>query len=110
MANGHVEYSLPFELLPLVSKSSSFESDKFPVNNNPNISISLSLVLSSGFSGSGVVLASQDDSTWFELTGTTATITGDDDVLWTLSELQSIMYLKVGVTIDSGSGIMARGT
>ena len=113
MSRSQVDYVFPKEILGLVAKSSSFASEKFPVNNNENLSISLHSIGSIGLSAVAKIQGSHDDSMWFDLLSTDATITGDDDVLWTLSELKSLMYVRVYVTFTSGSAlfnIIARGT
>lgn len=113
MANGHVEYSLPTELMPLSVKSASFVSNQFPVNNNPNLSFILSIAASSSLSGTAKVQSSNEDGNWIDIKGTQTNITGDDEILWTLSELQSLMHLRLSVAVSSGSGIfkiIARGT
>ena len=113
MPQGHVEYSFPTELLPLTSKSASFVSPKFAVNNNPNLSLSLHSMASFGLSGSARIQGSHDDAVWFDLRDTEASFVGNEDILWTLAELQSLMYVRVDVTLAAGSAlfkIIARGT
>jgi hypothetical protein len=113
MPQGHVEYSFPEELLGLTSKSTSFVSPKFAVNNNPNLSFSMSVMVSSGLDATATIQGSHDDVVWFDIKGTETDVLGDDDILWTLAELQSLMYLRVGVLINTGSAlfkIKARGT
>ena len=113
MPQGHVEYSFPEELLALTSKTASFVSPKFAVNNNPNLSLSLHSMANFGLTGTANIQGSHDNSVWFDLRDTETTIAGDEDILWTLAELQSLMYVRVSVVITAGSAlfkIIARGT
>jgi DNA relaxase NicK len=113
MPQGHVEYSFPEEILSLSLKAASFDSQKFAVNNNPNLSFSMHIMLNSNLDATAVIQGSHDNSVWFNIKGTETDIEGDDNILWTLSELQSLMYLRVSVLINAGSAlfkIKARGT
>lgn len=112
MGTGQVEYIKPTIIYPLSSKSSSFISDQFPLNNNPNCSITLITSISSSFTGFGTIQGSLDGQTWFDLNGTTATINGDDEILWILNAVQSLMYVRLSVVVSTGSSIvqaLARG-
>ena len=113
MGLSQVDYVSPKELLPITVKTTSFASEQFAVNNNPSISFNLYAMLSSEFTGSAKAQGSLDGTTWVDLRETTAILSGDDEVLWTLSELQSLMFVRLYVTISSGSAaiqILARGT
>lgn len=113
MSNGQVDYIEPTIIKELSSVAASFNSEKFAVNNNKNISFILSIALASSLDGSAKVQGSHDASTWIDLSSTSATFTGDDDILWTLSEVESLMYLRLAVTVSTGSSVMqilARGT
>lgn len=113
MSRSQVDYVFPKEILGLVAKSSSFNTEKFPVNNNENLSISLHVIGSTGLSATAKIQGSHDYSMWFDLLETDATIAGDDDILWTLSELKSLMFVRISVTITAGSALfnaIARGT
>ena len=105
--NQQVPYVAPTLLLASTSKSSSFNSDQFPVNNNPNIQITLHVTTVSGVSCTAKIQGSLDGSTWLDLDSTSATISANDDVLWTLSQIDSLMYIRVAVTFVSGSAIMS---
>lgn len=100
-----VVYSKPVTLLPLTSKSLTFNSDQFPINNNSSVTIELHTAISSGLTCTAYIQGSLDGSTWFNLKSTEASITNDDDILWTFTAIDSLMYLRVRVVVASGSAI-----
>lgn len=100
-----IAYVEPIQLLPLTTKSSSFTTDKIAINNNSNVSLELHAMLSSGLLSTASVQGSNNGTTWFDIKAMQATISSDDDIYWTLSQLDAIMYLRLSVTILSGSAI-----
>jgi hypothetical protein len=112
MGKSQVEYQLPTTILNATSKNATFNSDQFPINNNKSITISLHTSASSSLSCVAKIQGSHDGSTWFDVSTTSATISGNDDVYWTLSQLESLMFVRVRVTFTTGSAIfmiIARG-
>ena len=107
MSKDQVAYSQSVTLLPLTSKSTSFNSDKIAVNNNPNIQIELHTVSSSSLNCTTKIQGSLDGSSWLTLDSTTATLVGDDDILWTLAQCDALMYLRIAVTRSAGSAIFS---
>ena len=105
MSKQQVVYTSPEILLPVSSKNASFSSDKFPVNNNPNIQIEMHTISASNLSCSAAIQGSLDGASWLTLDNTSATIVGNDDLLWTLSQIESLMYLRLIVTLTSGSAL-----
>lgn len=103
----NVSYVEPKSLLPLTSKSASFNSNAIAVNNNGDIQIEMHTVSSSSLACTAKIQGSLDGSSWLTLDSTTATITGDDDILWSLSEINALMYLRVSVTRTAGSAIFS---
>ena len=72
----------------------------------------MTTVLSSSFDASAVPQGSLDGTTWIDLDGTSTSVIGDDDVMWTLNGIQSLMYVRVNVVVNAGSSIvqiLARG-
>lgn len=105
MSKQQVVYSLPKTLLELTSKNASFNSEQFPVNNNPNIQIELHTLSASSLNSVASIQGSLDGSSWLTLDNTQATITGNDDILWSLSSIDALMFLRVSVVISGGSAI-----
>lgn len=98
-----VDNILPQILLELSSKNASFSTGVFPVNNNTNVILTLHTSLPSSLVASAKVQGSQDQSTWFDLPSTDISITTTDDVAWSINSLHGFIYLKLLVTITSGS-------
>lgn len=107
MSKDQVASIEPVTLLPLTSKSSSFNSNNISVNNNPNIQIELHTVSSSSLACSALIQGSLDGSSWLTLDSTSASITGDDDVLWSLAQIDALRYLRISVTRTAGSAIFS---
>lgn len=101
----NVEYITTTTLSPLESKNASFNSNNLSINNNKNISLEMQIVSSSGLSASAKAQVSLDGTNWIDLPGTSSTITGDDDILWTISEVSSLNFIRISVTISAGSAI-----
>lgn len=111
--NSQVDYILPQTILELTSKNSSFNSGIFAVNNNKNVSIMMHTSSPSSLNCTAKIQGSNDNSTWVDIASTSVTVTGVDNVLWTMSELHGLIYLRVSVTMNSGSSLFlieARGT
>ncbi len=100
-----VAYVEPIQLFPIASKNSSFSTDKIALNNNSSVSLELHATISSGLSATANVQASNDGTTWFNVKAMQAFLSSDDDIYWTLSQLDAIMYLRLDVSISSGSAI-----
>lgn len=100
-----VAYVNPVNLLYLTSKSSSFQTDKWAINNNTNVSFSLNTIASSGLIAQAKIQGSLDGSTWYDLKNMKADINGDDDILFTINNLDSLFYFRVNIIIVSGSAI-----
>jgi hypothetical protein len=100
-----VAYVEPISLLALTSKSSDFVTDKIALNNNSSVSIELNALISSGLSAVANVQGSNDGSSWFNIKAMQALISGDDNIYWTLSQLDAILYMRMSVSISSGSAI-----
>lgn len=100
-----VAYVEPIQLLPLTTKSANFTTDKIALNNNSNVSIELNALISSGLSAVVNVQGSNDGSAWFNIKAMQALISGDDDIYWTMSDLDAIMYMRLNVSISAGSAI-----
>lgn len=94
-------------VLEPTSLSSSFDSDQFAINNNVNITFELRTMLSSSFAATAKIQASLDASNWIDLSSTSLSISGNDSLLWTLGCLDSLMFLRVAVTITSGSSVIS---
>lgn len=112
MSDSQVEYQLPKTLLEATSKNASFNSDKFAVNNNKNVCITLHTSAQSSLNSTCLIQGSQDGTTWADLTATSTSVTTNDDVMWTLHQLDAVMFIRVKVTISAGSAIfiiIARG-
>ena len=105
MSKDGVSYPEAKVLFPAISKSASFNSDKFAVNNNENVQIELHTISSISLACTAKIQGSLDGSSWLTLDSTTATITGDDDILWSLSDVDALMHLRVAVTRTAGSAI-----
>lgn len=103
----NVSYILSKVIFELQSKSASFNSDSFAVNNNENIQITLQTVSASSLNCTAKIQGTIDNSSWFDLDSTTATITTNDDVLWSLSQIEGLLFVRVSVTINSGSAIFS---
>lgn len=100
-----VAYVEPIELLPLTSLSANYSTNKIALNNNSNVSIELHAMLNSGLSASVDIQGSNDGTNWFNVKSMTALLSGDDDIFWTMSQLDAIMYLRVNISISAGSAI-----
>ena len=100
-----VSFINPVTIYPLTSKSQSFTTDKWAINNNANVTLELHTISSSGLSCTAKVQGSLDGSSWFDIKGMQVTISGNDDVFWSLSHIDSVYYLRVSVTIIAGSAI-----
>lgn len=97
----------PFIVLPSTSKVSSFTSDQFPINNTENQTIQISTISSSSLNALVKAQVSLDGSSWFDLSTKTVTITGDDNKTFSIESLKSFMYMRISVTISSGSAIFS---
>ena len=102
-----VAFINPVTLYPLTSKSASFTTDKWAINNNTSIALELHTISASSLACTAVIQGSLDGSSWFDLKDMTATISGNDDVFWTLSQLDSLIYLRVSVSLTAGSAIFS---
>jgi hypothetical protein len=107
MSKDNVSYISKKTLLELTSKNASFNSESFAVNNNENIQITLQTVSASSLVSSAKIQGSIDGSSWFDLDSTSATITTNDDILWSLSQIEGLQFIRVSVTITSGSAIFS---
>jgi len=107
MSKDQVAYIEAVTLLPLTSKSASFNSNNISINNNASIYIELHTVSSSSLSCTAIIQGSLDGSSWLTLDSTIAMITGDDDILWTISQVDALRYLRVSVTRTAGSAIFS---
>jgi hypothetical protein len=100
-----VAYLHPVTLLKPTTKSENFNTDLWAINNNNAISIVMNIIAASGLSGTVQVQASLDNSTWINLKNQKTSFAGDDDILFTLTELDPLYYIRLSVTISSGSAI-----
>lgn len=95
----------PKVFLPLTLVTESMNTDPWAINNNYAVSIELQTSLSSEFTASATIQASVDGMTWHDLTAMQASIAGDDQILWSMTELGSLQYLRVKITMGSGSAL-----
>lgn len=102
-----VVYSKPVTLLSFTSKNATFNSDQFPINNNSSVTIELHTAVSSSLDCTAYIQGSLDGSSWFNINSMESKITGDDDILWTFTAIDSLMYLRVSVSFASGSAIFS---
>jgi hypothetical protein len=102
-----VAFINPVTLFPLTSKNASFNTDKWAINNNTSVAIELHTISASSLAATATIQGSLDGSSWFSLKDMQASITGDDDIFWTLSQLDSLIYLRVSVSITAGSAIFS---
>jgi len=107
MSKDNVSYIQKISIFDLTSKNSSFNSNSFAVNNNENIQITLQTISASSLNCTAKIQATIDNSSWFDLDSTTATITTNDDVLWSLSQIEGLLFVRVSVTINAGSAIFS---
>lgn len=107
MSKDNVSYITKYSIFDAQSKSASFNSNAFPVNNNQNIQLILNTISSSSLDCQVKIYGSIDGSTWVYLDSCNAFLTGDDDVLFTLSEIEALQFVRVSVTINTGSAIFS---
>lgn len=100
-----VAYLHPVTLLKPTSKNANFNTDLWAVNNCHAISIVMNVIAASGLSGTVQIQGSLDNSTWINLKNMKASFSGDDDILFSLTDLDPLYYVRVSVTISSGSAI-----
>lgn len=100
-----VSYLEPVNLLNLTTKSSSFNTDKWAINNNYSISVVVNTISSTGLIADIKIQGSLDGTTWLDLKYMKTKVTGDDDVLFTLTQLDPLYFIRVSVTIFEGSSI-----
>lgn len=105
MSSNQVPNTLPFTLLDWSSKSSDFNSNPIPLDANKTSCITIHVAASSNLKCVAQIQASQDGSTWMDLSGASQFINDDGDYLFNLTDIQSIMFLRVSMKITQGSAL-----
>ena len=98
----NVEYAI---IQPLQSKSSSFTSFYLPVNQCESVTIQLTTSSSSSLSAKVEIEGSIDGDSWSPLKGTFTDIVSDVTLIFSLSDIKSLGYVRATVTISAGSAI-----
>jgi hypothetical protein len=97
-----VEFTL---MQALESKNASFNSIVLPINQCKSISIQATTSSSSSLKATIEIEGSIDGDSWAPLKGTFTNLTGDITLLFSLSDLNSLGYIRASVTIDQGSSL-----
>lgn len=100
-----IDYIEPSVLKDLSAESSDFTTNKLAINNNFSISIWLSVSVATGLKCRAFIEASINMTDWYELQDTSSFIVDADDINWTLSNLESVKYVRVSCNVREGSAI-----